>query len=91
MKTNVGTYERFFRIGLGAVSLAVVPFVPSRLGQVLLGAFGVTGLATGLSRYCPVNEAMGFHSGIDRESIDALRHKFQSSISPAGPHENLLH
>jgi len=62
MQCNVGPKERVARIGAGVVAggVAVSGLVPL-WGQVLLGIVGVTGLATGVTRYCPANQLLGYN------------------------------
>lgn len=60
MKRNVGERERYGRLGLGVLSGAGAIFLPvGTVVQVLLGVVAVAGLATGTSRYCPINQAFG--------------------------------
>jgi len=66
MKKNVGSMERYVRLGAGVAATAALPFVKSRWARALLGMVATTGFSTGLSRYCPVNQALG----VDHFSAD---------------------
>ena len=90
MRMNVGSNERYVRLGLGAVALGAMPFVRSRLARALLGAVATSGLSTGLTRYCPVNQAFGRGFGVDSISLHRLREKFSSTPRRVGQ-ENMLH
>lgn len=77
MKPNVGEKERYLRIGLGvAAGIAAVTLSRSRGLSALLGAVAASGIETGVSRYCPVSDALGIdhapglkESPIHREHI----------------------
>ena len=57
---NVGGIDRTARIGFGAVLLGTGLLAPVGTPlRVASGVLGAVGLVTGLTRYCPVNQAMG--------------------------------
>jgi hypothetical protein len=60
MKPNVGSKERYVRIGLGILSgVAALTWAKSRKSSLLLGMVAASGIETGLSRYCPANTLLG--------------------------------
>jgi hypothetical protein len=64
MKRNVGGWERWFRLGAGAalVGLYVGKLLPRNAwGKAALGV-GSEMLLTGVTGYCPVNQAVGHDS-----------------------------
>jgi hypothetical protein len=66
MKQNVGSTERFARLALGAAALAAASRAEG-WQRVALAGIGISGISTGLTRYCPINEALG----VDRiETVD---------------------
>jgi hypothetical protein len=59
LKTNLGTLDRGIRIVTGLVLLIL-------FAAGVIGAWGLIGIAlllSGLLRYCPVYDLLGFHSG----------------------------
>ena len=60
MKKNVGSKERYGRILVGtasSLSAGLVPMgVAARVGFFLIG---LTGLVTGITQYCPINQLLG--------------------------------
>jgi len=58
-KRNVGGWERKARLGGGAASAAAALLVPIPWLQLVLGLGAVSGLVTGLTRYCPMNQLAG--------------------------------
>ena len=67
MRKNVGLLDRFFRLGIGVLSLSIVF---ASLGFILQFIFGVTALftlATSLLGYCPINEKLGLDTRKKRE------------------------
>lgn len=88
MKMNVGSRERYMRLGLGVAALAAIPFVHSRFARMLLGTVAGSGLSTGLARYCPINQALGRGFGVDEASVHALKRKFSGAQASA---ESMLH
>jgi hypothetical protein len=75
MKPNVGPTERTLRLGAGTAALLVLPFVRSRWASALLGALATSGITTGLSRYCPLNDALGIDNapGLGRSPLQGIR------------------
>ncbi len=62
MQCNVGSKERIARIGLGLLAGGVaVSGSVSGWVQGILGVVGLAGLATGITRYCPVNQMVGYN------------------------------
>lgn len=60
MKPNVGSKERYVRIGIGLLSgVVALTLVKSRKTSLLLGMAAASGIETGLSRYCLINEVLG--------------------------------
>lgn len=60
MKPNVGSKERYLRLGLGILAgIGTVKFSKSKTTSALLGVIAASGIETGLSRYCPLNEVLG--------------------------------
>ena len=55
MKTNVGSYDRIFRVVLGIAIIAVGAYY-----QSYWGVFGVFTLLTALFRWCPAYVPFGF-------------------------------
>jgi hypothetical protein len=58
MTRNVGRTERVARLALGATALAAAARTTG-WPRYLLGGVSAIGLGTGLTGYCPVNQAMG--------------------------------
>lgn len=59
MKKNVGGLDRFFRLGLGFLSLAILTAADDPVLRVLFGLTAILGLATGVLGYCPINDKLG--------------------------------
>lgn len=57
-KENVGGLDRFLRIFLGMILLALIFVGP----QTLLGLVGLVPLLTGLFRTCPLYSLFGFNT-----------------------------
>lgn len=78
MKCNVGGWDRTWRLTSGAVLLAVGLFGPLRKrGRTAALSLGATQLLTGLTRYCPVNQALGIDTcelvpRVARKAMEAL-------------------
>lgn len=64
MKMNVGPNEKYMRIGMGIFAAAIIPFVRSGWAKSLLGMAATSGIATGVTRYCPINQALGLGEGM---------------------------
>jgi hypothetical protein len=60
MKPNVGERESVGRIVLGIAALSAAIFVVRNpVAAALLGVVGASGVETGVSRYCPINDLLG--------------------------------
>lgn len=63
MNKNVGTKEKYVRIGLGvAAGLAALKFRKNKLVSGLLVSAAASNLKTGFSQYCPMKAALGFEN-----------------------------
>lgn len=58
MNRNVGSTERYVRLGAG-IAAAAAAARTSGWSRAALGTAATAGLATGLTRYCPINQAVG--------------------------------
>lgn len=58
MTRNVGSTERYVRLGTG-VAAAAAAARTSGWSRAALGAIATAGFATGLGQYCPINQAVG--------------------------------
>lgn len=59
MKKNVGLLDRFFRIGIGILSLSIV-FVGGDFALILIfGIVALFAIVTSVIGYCPVNAKFG--------------------------------
>lgn len=57
---NVGGTDRATRIGIGTALLSTGLFAPiGKPLKVISGVLGAVGLVTGLTRYCPMSQALG--------------------------------
>lgn len=63
MTRNVGSTERYARLAAG-VAAAVAAWKARGWQRTALGTVAAAGLGTGLTRYCPINQAVG------REAFD---------------------
>ena len=63
---NVGSTERFVRLGV-AVIAAMAAARASGWPRAALGTLATAGLTTGLTRFCPVRAASGFATGLDAD------------------------
>ena len=62
MTSNIGSWDRNLRIGVGLVLLGLVFVGP----QTLWGLVGLVPLMTGLARFCPVYRVSGVNTcGLD--------------------------
>ena len=55
MKQNVGGLDRFYRFGIGFLSLALVFVSESPLLKIIFALVALIGIATALIGYCPLN------------------------------------
>jgi hypothetical protein len=70
MKQNVGPNERYLRLalGLGAAYLALkVAKKPAT--RLQLASVALSGIMTGLSRYCPISQAVGIDNSQGPEIV----------------------
>jgi hypothetical protein len=58
MKCNVGPTERIARLAIGAAA-GVAAMQTRGWPRAVLATVAVSGLTTGTTRYCPVNQALG--------------------------------
>ena len=57
MQRNVGSRERYWRLGIGAFLLAAAIMAPTWFSaRFVMGILGLAGLTTGIWSYCPVNQ-----------------------------------
>lgn len=62
MEKNVGGLDRFFRLGIGFLSLAVAVAAEDIVLKLLFGLVALIGLATAITGYCPINAWMGLNT-----------------------------
>ena len=67
MKKNVGLLDRFFRLGIGVLSLSIVFASPGFILQLIFGVTALFTLATSILAYCPINEKLGLDTRKKRE------------------------
>ena len=60
MTQNVGPKERFIRLALG-IAAAYAASRSTGWKRSALSSMAVSGIGTGLTRYCPMSEAFGRH------------------------------
>lgn len=87
MKQNVGTKESYVRIGLGLMAgLAAIGWSRSRVGRSLLGMAAVSGLQSGLTRYCALKHLMGVgdttDSSLNNHNTTYARSSFDNDAIP---------
>jgi hypothetical protein len=91
MVRNVGPKERYARLALGAAT-GVAAMRSTGWQRTALGAVAAAELVTGLTRYCPINQAVG-RRAFDGESMgdggmrdaDLRRHAAMSSALGTAP------
>jgi len=66
---NVGSTERFVRVGIAVVA-TIAAARASGWPRAALRAVATAGLATGLTRFCPVNQALGRDSSRQLSPLD---------------------
>lgn len=72
MLRNVGPKERIARIAAGAfAAIAARKFARSRSARTVLGMVAASGLGSGLSSYCPMNQLLGRGKDLMRRSPDS--------------------
>ncbi len=62
MEKNVGGLDRFFRLGIGFLSLAIVLASEDTVLRLIFGVVALIGLATATTGYCPVNARLGLNT-----------------------------
>lgn len=79
LNRNVGSTERVFRLGAGIAAGAAALLLPELRGlRIPLAIAGVTALVTGVSRYCPINHALG----IDNYTRSLERKRARRELMP---------
>jgi Protein of unknown function (DUF2892) len=63
IKSNVGEGERLVRFALGAAAATGALAAQNGAIKPMLAGLGVFGILTALTRYCPVNHALGINHG----------------------------
>ena len=82
---NVGPTERVARMVVGAAAGAAAMAMPRGWQRTALCSVATSGLVTGLTRYCPINAAMGrtgYEYGYD-ESVENTEIRQQTQTSAA--------
>ncbi len=59
MKRNVGGLDRFFRFGIGFLSLAIVLATENLILQIVFSLVAVGALGTAFTGRCPLNARLG--------------------------------
>ncbi len=62
MKKNVGGLDRFFRIGVGMMSVAIFLATEDFLIRVVFGLAAIVLFATAAIGYCPINDRLGLNT-----------------------------
>ena len=62
MEKNVGGLDRFFRLGIGFLSLAIAAASQGAFLQVVFGLVAVVGLVTAATGYCPISRRLGINT-----------------------------
>jgi hypothetical protein len=55
MEKNVGSLDRFYRFGIGFLSVALVFVSESIVLKVLFALVAIFGIVTAITGYCPLN------------------------------------
>ena len=91
MNRNVGSKERYARLALAAAAGAAA-MRSQGWQRATLGAVAAAGLTTGLTRYCPINQAMGRTGDADqsllmsgRDDAELRRHSAMNSALGMAP------
>lgn len=83
MEKNVGTKERYVRIGLGiAAGLAALKMRKSKLASGLLFSAAASAIKSGVSQRCPMKEKLGL--GANASSLKSASRSFP----PAPVHDH---
>jgi hypothetical protein len=59
MKKNVGGQDRFFRFGMGFLSLMILFATDDTAIRLVFGLVAIFGLWTAATGYCPINARLG--------------------------------
>ena len=59
MKRNIGGLDRFFRLGIGFLSLPLMMIMEGGFLTLLFGVVALVGLGTALTGYCPISQRLG--------------------------------
>ncbi|MFZ5863740.1 MAG: YgaP family membrane protein [Nitrospirota bacterium] len=59
MQKNVGGLDRFYRFGIGFLSLALTFVTGSILLKIIFALVALLGIATAFTGYCPLNAKFG--------------------------------
>ena len=62
MEKNVGGLDRFFRLGIGFLSLAVSVATEDTAFRLIFGLVALIGLGTAITGYCPINARIGINT-----------------------------
>jgi len=62
MEKNVGGLDRFYRFGIGFLSLALVFVSQSIVLKILFALAALLGIGTALVGYCPLNAKFGVNT-----------------------------
>jgi hypothetical protein len=62
MQKNVGSLDRFYRFGIGFLSIALVFVSDSIALKILFAVVAVLGIGTALIGYCPLNAKFGVNT-----------------------------
>lgn len=73
MEKNVGGLDRFYRFGIGFLSLALVFVSESILLKLLFTVVALVGIGTAILGYCPLNARFG---------VNTIRKKKPSEHAP---------
>ncbi len=84
MEKNVGTKERYLRIGLGlAAGVAAFKMRKSKLASGLLVSAAASALKSGVSQYCPMKAKLGLGQGSQAHADSAQGSLGSFSSAPA--------
>ncbi|HTO05248.1 MAG TPA: DUF2892 domain-containing protein [Opitutus sp.] len=69
LRCNVGRTEQNFRIAAGGALLTAAALAPvSSAWRITFAALGAGELITGITRYCPISQALGINTCRDEEA-----------------------
>lgn len=69
MMRNVGSAEQYARLAAG-IAAGAAALNATGWQRATLGTIAAAGLGTGLTRYCPINHAMGRTTSEDRSRLE---------------------